>query len=271
VTTGPAASATESRVHGRDNGPVADRRHGSQSIRGRDRRRTSWARSTTSATTRCVTHLDAMTSLARPPDVAVKACGWPDHSSELHDDRNFRRRLREAIGALGSERIFWDADLPRLRFRYREAVTMVTEEADVSLDQDRVWTASVRRFTSGNGRQRTRADPRPTGWVNGSLASGSDRVVGAVRWAVVSRRAPPHPAGVTLASFSMLCPVRCAVPVTGHRRRRGHPVPGRSPGSPPARGVRGDAPPYRRASDPFGGTQIHRTGRAAGRNERDGE
>jgi hypothetical protein len=164
VATGPAASATESRVHGRDNGPVADRRHGSQSIRGRDRRRTSWARSTTSATTRCVTHLDAMTSLARPPDVAVKACGWPDHSSELHDDRNFRRRPREAIGALGSERIFWDADLPRLRFRYREAVTMVTEEADVSLDQDRVWTASVRRFTSGNGRQRTRADPRPTGW-----------------------------------------------------------------------------------------------------------
>jgi len=72
--------------------------------------------------------LALLLALARRPNVAVKASALPCLSTAPYPYRNLHTYVRQAFDAFGPSRVFWGTDLSRLPCRYREAVTMFTEE-----------------------------------------------------------------------------------------------------------------------------------------------
>jgi predicted TIM-barrel fold metal-dependent hydrolase len=72
-------------------------------------------------------NLEEVLSLARLPNVAIKATGAPGYSTEPYPFRNIHDGLHRIFDAYGPERFFWGTDLTRMR-NYRQCVTMFTEE-----------------------------------------------------------------------------------------------------------------------------------------------
>jgi len=72
--------------------------------------------------------LPLLLALARRPNVAVKASALPCLSTAPYPYRNLHTYVRQAFDAFGPSRVFWGTDLSRLPCRYRQAVTMFTEE-----------------------------------------------------------------------------------------------------------------------------------------------
>jgi len=73
-------------------------------------------------------NLPELLSLARYPNVAVKATGLAGYSSEPYPYRNIHPYLRRVYDAFGPERIFWGSDITRMPCSLRQCVTMFTEE-----------------------------------------------------------------------------------------------------------------------------------------------
>lgn len=67
-------------------------------------------------------------SLAKYPNVAVKATGAPSYSSESYPYRNIHEYLQRIFDKFGPERMFWGTDITRMPCSYRQCVTMFTEE-----------------------------------------------------------------------------------------------------------------------------------------------
>jgi predicted TIM-barrel fold metal-dependent hydrolase len=65
--------------------------------------------------------------LAKLKNVAIKASGATDYSSQPYPHENIHKYLREIYDHFGPERMFWGSDMSRLRGSYRECVTMFTE------------------------------------------------------------------------------------------------------------------------------------------------
>ncbi|MCG3753968.1 amidohydrolase [Amycolatopsis sp. Poz14] len=84
-------------------------------------------------------HLDALLELAGHPNVAVKASGLPEYSTERYPYRNLHPYLKAVVDAYGARRVFWGTDLTRLPCTYREAVTMFTEQLDWLSATDLEW------------------------------------------------------------------------------------------------------------------------------------
>ena len=73
-------------------------------------------------------HLDELLTLARLPNVAIKATAAPAYSSQPYPFRNLHDPLHRIFDAFGPDRFFWGTDLTRMTCTYRQCVTFFTEE-----------------------------------------------------------------------------------------------------------------------------------------------
>ena len=67
-------------------------------------------------------------SLAKLPNVAVKATGAPGYSDAPYPFRDIHDGLHRIFDAYGPQRFFWGTDITRMPCSYRQCVTMFTEE-----------------------------------------------------------------------------------------------------------------------------------------------
>jgi predicted TIM-barrel fold metal-dependent hydrolase len=73
-------------------------------------------------------NLDELLSLAKLPNVALKATGAPAYSSAPYPFRNIHDGLHRIFDAFGPQRFFWGTDITRMPCSYRHCVTMFIEE-----------------------------------------------------------------------------------------------------------------------------------------------
>jgi predicted TIM-barrel fold metal-dependent hydrolase len=73
-------------------------------------------------------NLDELCSLAKLPNVAVKATGAPGYSSEPYPFPAMQTYLRQIYDAFGPQRMFWGTDITKMPCSWRQCVTMFTEE-----------------------------------------------------------------------------------------------------------------------------------------------
>jgi predicted TIM-barrel fold metal-dependent hydrolase len=74
--------------------------------------------------------LPLLLSLAKFPNVVVKATSLPCYSTEPYPYPGLHGYIRQVYDAFGPARMFWGSDVTRLTCTYRECVTLVTEELD---------------------------------------------------------------------------------------------------------------------------------------------
>ena len=70
--------------------------------------------------------LEELLTLAKLPNVAIKATGAPGYSTHPYPFRNIHDGLHRIFDAYGPERFFWGTDLTRMPCSYRQCVTMFT-------------------------------------------------------------------------------------------------------------------------------------------------
>jgi predicted TIM-barrel fold metal-dependent hydrolase len=73
-------------------------------------------------------NLNELLTLARLPNVALKATGAPAYSSMPYPFRNIHDGLHRIFDAFGPHRFFWGTDITRMPCSYRQCVTMFIEE-----------------------------------------------------------------------------------------------------------------------------------------------
>jgi predicted TIM-barrel fold metal-dependent hydrolase len=73
-------------------------------------------------------HLEALLSLARQPNIAVKATGVPSMANDEYPFASTHGLLRRVFDAYGAERMFWGTDITRLKCTWRDCVTMFVDE-----------------------------------------------------------------------------------------------------------------------------------------------
>jgi L-fuconolactonase len=83
--------------------------------------------------------LKPVLTLARYPNVAVKASALPCFVVESYPFRSLHAHVCSVVEAFGPRRVFWGTDLSRLPCTYRQAVTLFTEELSFLSDTDREW------------------------------------------------------------------------------------------------------------------------------------
>jgi predicted TIM-barrel fold metal-dependent hydrolase len=81
-------------------------------------------------------HLDELLTLARLPNVAVKASAAPAYSTQPYPFRDLSDPLHRIFDAFGPDRFFWGTDFTRLTCSYRQCVTHFTEELPWLTGQD---------------------------------------------------------------------------------------------------------------------------------------
>ena len=72
--------------------------------------------------------LDTLCSLAKLPNVAVKATGAPGYSDAPYPFRDIHDGLHRIFDAYGPKRFFWGTDITRMPCSYQQCVTLFTEE-----------------------------------------------------------------------------------------------------------------------------------------------
>ena len=87
----------------------------------------------------CFGTLEELLTLAKLPNVAVKATGSAGYSTHPYPFRNLHDGLHRIFDAYGPERFFWGTDLTRMPCSYRQCVTMFTEELPWLKGQDLEW------------------------------------------------------------------------------------------------------------------------------------
>jgi predicted TIM-barrel fold metal-dependent hydrolase len=73
-------------------------------------------------------NLEELLTLAKLPNVAVKATGAPAYSTQPYPFRNIQDMLHRIFDAFGPQRMFWGTDITRMPCTYRQCVTFFTEE-----------------------------------------------------------------------------------------------------------------------------------------------
>lgn len=73
-------------------------------------------------------HMTRLLSLAKHPNVAVKATGAPGYSGEAYPYPIMQTYLRRIFDAFGPHRMFWGTDISKMPCSWRQCVTMFTEE-----------------------------------------------------------------------------------------------------------------------------------------------
>jgi predicted TIM-barrel fold metal-dependent hydrolase len=72
--------------------------------------------------------VDTLCSLARFPNVAIKATGAPGYSAESYPFRDIHGGLQRIFDAYGPGRFFWGTDITRMPCSYRQCLTLFTQE-----------------------------------------------------------------------------------------------------------------------------------------------
>jgi L-fuconolactonase len=83
--------------------------------------------------------LPQLCTLARRPNVAVKASALPCYSIEPYPFRDVHAHIRRVYDAFGPRRTFWGTDWTRLPCPWRQAVTLFTEELPWLSTPDNEW------------------------------------------------------------------------------------------------------------------------------------
>ena len=78
-------------------------------------------------------------TLARRPNVAVKASALPCFTTEAYPFPGLHGFIRRVHDAFGPRRMFWGTDWTRLPVPWRQAVTLFTEELSWLSDEDKEW------------------------------------------------------------------------------------------------------------------------------------
>ena len=73
-------------------------------------------------------HIPELLTLAKYPNVAVKATGAPGYSSEAYPFAGMDTYLRQIFDVFGPERMFWGTDISKMPCSWRECVAMFTDE-----------------------------------------------------------------------------------------------------------------------------------------------
>lgn len=73
-------------------------------------------------------NVDELVSLAKHPNVALKATGAPAYSREAYPFRDIHGVMQRLYGAFGPQRYFWGTDITRMPCSYAECVSLFTEE-----------------------------------------------------------------------------------------------------------------------------------------------
>ena len=84
-------------------------------------------------------HLEELLTLARLPNVAIKATGAPGYSTDPYPYRNLHDGLRRIFDAYGPRRFFWGTDITRMPCTWGQCVTMFTEELPWLAGEDLDW------------------------------------------------------------------------------------------------------------------------------------
>jgi predicted TIM-barrel fold metal-dependent hydrolase len=74
------------------------------------------------------TNLPQLLSLAKYPNIGLKATGAPSYSKESYPFRDIHGHIRKLYDAYGPSRMFWGTDITRMPCSWRQCVTMFTEE-----------------------------------------------------------------------------------------------------------------------------------------------
>ena len=91
-----------------------------------------------------MTHMPDLLTLAKHPNIAVKATGAPGYSAEAYPYPIMSDYLRQIFDAFGPDRTFWGTDITKMPCSWQQCVTMFTEELD--------WlTADELRLVMGQG------------------------------------------------------------------------------------------------------------------------
>lgn len=72
--------------------------------------------------------IDAVTALARLPNVALKATGAPGYSQQGYPFRDIHEGLHRLYDAFGPDRFFWGTDITRMPCSWTQCITLFTEE-----------------------------------------------------------------------------------------------------------------------------------------------
>ena len=84
-----------------------------------------------------MTHMPELLTLARHPNIAVKATGAPGYSAESYPFPIMQGYLRQIFDAFGPERVFWGTDITKMPCSWRACVTMFTEELNWLSEDDK--------------------------------------------------------------------------------------------------------------------------------------
>ncbi len=75
-----------------------------------------------------MTHIPELLTLAKFPNVAVKATGAPGYSSEAYPFPKMHIYLKQIFDGFGPHRMFWGTDITKMPCSWRQCVTIFTEE-----------------------------------------------------------------------------------------------------------------------------------------------
>jgi predicted TIM-barrel fold metal-dependent hydrolase len=75
-----------------------------------------------------MTHMPSLLSLARFPNVAVKATGAPGYSGEAYPFPIMSGYLRQIFDAFGPSRMFWGTDITKMPCSWTQCVTHFTQD-----------------------------------------------------------------------------------------------------------------------------------------------
>ena len=80
-----------------------------------------------------------LVTLAKRPNIAVKASCMPFYTSEKYPFPSLHPYLRQVYDAYGPKRMFWGTDLSRLPCSWREGLTFFTEAIPWFTAEDKEW------------------------------------------------------------------------------------------------------------------------------------
>src|SRR5688572_21975805 len=83
--------------------------------------------------------LPKVCALARHPNVAVKASGFPHWSNEPYPFPDIHGYIRQLFDAFGPQRTFWGTDLTRMPCTYYECITLFTQHLPWLRGDDLEW------------------------------------------------------------------------------------------------------------------------------------
>jgi predicted TIM-barrel fold metal-dependent hydrolase len=84
-----------------------------------------------------MTHIPELLTLAKFPNVAVKATGAPGYSSEAYPFPAMHTYLQQIYDAFGPSRMFWGTDITKMPCSWRQCVAMFSEELPWLKDEDK--------------------------------------------------------------------------------------------------------------------------------------